>query len=215
MKLLVSLMFLIILMPMAGAVESIAVEALFTDKVMVKIDGVRRLLKLNKPSPEGVMLISANSREAVIEQNGKRQTYLLGSHVSTSFSQPELATAKIWRDRSGSYTTVGSINGRTVGFLVDTGASAVALHASEARRLGIPYKLEGKRMMVNTANGRAPAYMITLDKVQVGDISLTQVAGFVIDSDADSMGKTLLGMSFLNRVRMEDQGSVLLLHRKF
>ncbi len=215
MKRLVILIFLFSLVPMAGAVERISVEALFTDKAMVQIDGVRRLLKLDKPSPEGVMLVSANSQEAVIELNGKRQTYLLGSHVSTSFSKPKLATAKVWRDRSGSYTTVGSINGRTVEFLVDTGASAVALHASEARRLGIPYKLEGKRMMVNTANGRTPAYMITLDRVQVGDISLTQVGGFVIDSDSASMGKTLLGMSFLNRVRMEDQGSVLLLHKKF
>ncbi|MEN8179334.1 MAG: TIGR02281 family clan AA aspartic protease [Pseudomonadota bacterium] len=215
MKLLLSLILLFVLMPMAGAVEQIAVEALFSNKAMVKIDGVRRLLKLNKPSPEGVVLISADSKEAVIESNGKRQTYTLGSHVSSSFSQPEFATAKIWRNRSGHYTTVGSINGRTVDFMVDTGASAVALHASEARRLGIPYKLEGQRMVVSTANGRAPAYRVTLDRVQVGDISLRQVDGFIIDIEADSMGKTLLGMSFLNRVRMEDKGSVLLLHKKF
>jgi len=215
MKMLLFILFLIFGMPMVQAVERISVEALFTDKAMVKIDGVRRLLKLNKPSPEGVTLISANSREALIEINGKRESYTLGGHVSSRFSQPEQITAKVWRDRSGSYTTVGSINGRTVDFLVDTGASAVALHASEATRLGIPYKLEGKRIMVNTANGPAPAYAVTLDRVQVGDISLTHVAGFVIDIDSKSMGKTLLGMSFLNRVRMEDQGSVLLLHKKF
>ncbi|MDJ0805534.1 MAG: TIGR02281 family clan AA aspartic protease [Gammaproteobacteria bacterium] len=199
----------------AVAVERIAVEALFSNKAMVQIDGKRRLLKLDQPSPEGVVLISANSREAVIEVNGERQVYTLGSHVSSSFSQPELATAKIWRNRAGHYTTVGSINGRTVDFMVDTGASAVALHAVEAQRLGIPYRLEGQRMLVNTANGRAPAYRITLDRVQVGDISLQQVDGFVIDSEDAALSKTLLGMSFLNRVRMEDQGSVLLLHKKF
>ena len=215
MKLLLSLVLLFAHLPMASAVQQIAVEALFSNKAMVKIDGVRRLLKLQQPSPEGVVLISASSKQAVIELNGERQTYTLGSHVSSSFNQPEFSTAKVWRDRSGSYTTVGSINGRMVEFLVDTGASAVALHASEARRLGIPYKLEGKPMIVNTANGRAPAYAVTLDRVQVGDINLTQVAGFVIDIDEPSIGKTLLGMSFLNRVRMEDQGSVLLLHKKF
>lgn len=215
MKLLLSLILLLIQMPMADAAEQIAVEALFSNKAMVRIDGMRRLLKQYQPSPEGVVLISANSQEAVIELNGKRQVYGLGSHVSASFNPPEFSTAKVWRNRSGSYTTVGSINGRTVEFLVDTGASAVALHASEAQRLGIPYKLEGKRMIVNTANGRAPAYAVTLDRVKVGDINLTQVAGFVIDIEADSMGKTLLGMSFLNRVRMEDQGSVLLLHKEY
>lgn len=208
----VSLLLLFLGFP-ALAVERLAVEALFTDKAMVMIDGKRRLLKLNKPSPEGVLLISANSREAVIEANGERQTYALGGHVSTSFSKPEQVTAKIWRDRSGAYTTVGSVNGRTVNFLVDTGASAVALHADEARRLGIPFKLEGKRIGVNTANGLAHAYDITLDRVQVGDITLTQVRGFVIEGGGT--GRALLGMSFLNRVTMEDQGSVLLLHKKF
>ncbi|MEN8181251.1 MAG: TIGR02281 family clan AA aspartic protease [Myxococcota bacterium] len=206
-------LLLLILTSTAMAVEQIAIEALFTDKAMVKIDGVRRLLKLNKPSPEGAVLISANSREAVIELEGERRSYLLGSHVSTSFSKPDKLTAKIWRDRAGAYTTVGSINGRTVDFLVDTGASAVALHAGEARRLGIPYKLDGKRIAVNTANGRAPAYEVTLERVQVGDITLTQVRGFIIE--AASPGKALLGMSFLNRVNMENQGPVMLLEKKF
>ena len=197
----------------AFSVEKITVEALFTDKAMVKIDGVRRLLILEKPSPEGVLLISANSREAIIEINGERQAYALGSHVSTSYSQPESVSAKVWRDASGAYTTVGSINGLTVDFLVDTGASAVALEASEAKRLGIPYKTRGKSITVNTAKGPTPAYDVILDRVQVGDITLTQVRGFVIEGVGS--GKTLLGMSFLNRVTMEDQGTLLLLHKPF
>lgn len=195
------------------AVEQISVEALFSGQAMVMVDGKRRLLKLNKASPEGLLLISANSREAVIEYEGKRQTYPLGSHVSTNFSKPEQVSAKIWRDQSGSYTTVGTINGRTVNFLVDTGASAVAMYRSDAQRLGIQYRLEGAPMYVNTANGTAPAYEVTLDRVQVGDILLRQVRGFVIESSGS--GHILLGMSFLNRVKMEDQGAVLMLHRRF
>jgi aspartyl protease family protein len=195
------------------AVTQITVEALFPGRAMVNVDGKRRLLKLNKPSPEGLLLISADSREAVIEMDGKRQTYLLGSRVSTNYSQPEQVSAKIWRDKSGSYTTVGSINGRTVNFLVDTGATAVAMHAGDARRLGIPYKLEGDPIHVSTANGTAPAYEVTLDRVQVGDVTLNRVRGFVIDSPGS--GRVLLGMSFLGRVKMEDQGTVLMLHQKF
>jgi len=73
--------------------------------------------------------------------------------------------------------------------------------------------VEGAPITVGTANGRANAYEITLDRVQVGDITLRNVQGYVIESTG--MGRVLLGMSFLNRVRMEDQGTVLLLHRKF
>jgi aspartyl protease family protein len=197
----------------ALAVEQIVVEALFTDKAMVTIDGVRRLLKLNKPSPEGVRLIAANSKEAVIEVDGERRTYPLGGHITTRFSKPELMTAKVWRDQAGAYTTVGTINGRTVNFLVDTGATAVAMHANQAKRLGISYKLEGKRIHVNTASGTANAYDVVLDRVQVGEITLHNVRGFVIDSNGPP--RVLLGMSFLNRVKMEDQGSVLLLEKRF
>jgi aspartyl protease family protein len=191
----------------------VVVEALFTDKAMVTIDGVRRLLKLDKPSPEGVRLISASSKEAVIEVDGERNTYTLGGHISSTFSKPELMTAKVWRNQAGAYTTVGTINGRTVNFMVDTGATAVAMHANQAKRLGIRYKLEGKQIHVNTASGTAAAYDVSLDRVQVGDIILSNVRGFVVDSNGPA--RVLLGMSFLSQVKMEDQGSVLLLEKRF
>lgn len=195
------------------AVDRVVVEALFTDKAIVSIDGVRRLLKLDKPSPEGVRLISASSKEAVLEVDGERRTYPLGGHITTRFSKPEVVTAKVWRDQTGAYTTVGTINGRTVNFMVDTGATAVAMHANQAKRLGIPYRLEGKKIYVNTASGTAAAYDVTLDRVQVGDITLSNVRGFVVDSNGPA--RVLLGMSFLNRVKMEDQGAVLLLEKRF
>ena len=196
-----------------SAVEQIEVEALFSGKAMVRVDGKRRLLKLNKPSPEGLLLISADSKQAVIEIDGEQQSYPLGTRVSTRFREPEKVSAKIWRDENGAYTTVGTINGRTVNFLVDTGATGVAMFRSDAKRLGLAYRLEGNPIYVSTANGTAPAYEVNLDRVQVGDIVLRNVVGYVIESP--SSGRLLLGMSFLNRVKMEDQGEVLFLHRKF
>jgi aspartyl protease family protein len=206
-------LLLLISVEQAFAVDRIVVEALFTDKAMVNIDGVRRLLKLNQPSPEGVLLISASSREAVIEVDGERRSYSLGGHITTRFSKPESMTAKVWKNQAGAYTTVGTINGRTVNFLVDTGATAVSMHANQAKRLGISYRLEGNPIYVNTASGTAPAFDVTLDRVQVGEITLTNVRGFVIESNGPE--RVLLGMSFLNRVKMEDQGSVLLLEKRF
>jgi aspartyl protease family protein len=196
-----------------GAVERIVVEALFPDKAMVSVDGVRRLLKLNKPSPEGVLLISATSKEAVIEVDGKRDKYKLGGHISSQFKKPELLTAKVWRDATGAYSTVGTINGFTVHFLVDTGATAVAMDTTQAKRLGVNYRIEGKQIYVNTANGVTKGYEVMLERVQVGDITLNQVRGFVIEGSGP--GRVLLGMSFLNRVKMDNQGEVLMLEQRF
>ncbi|MCG7897725.1 MAG: TIGR02281 family clan AA aspartic protease [Candidatus Thiodiazotropha lotti] len=211
--LLICLLWLSLTASPAIGVERIVVEALFADKAMVSIDGVRRLLKLNKPSPEGVLLISASSKQAVIEVDGKRDTYQLGGHISSQFSKPEQVTAKVWRDLAGAYSTVGTINGLTVNFLVDTGATAVAMNTSQAKRLGVQYRYKGKPIMVNTANGVTKGYEVTLDRVQVGDITLRRVKGFVIEGSGP--GRVLLGMSFLNRVKMDDQGDVLVLEKRF
>jgi aspartyl protease family protein len=97
--------------------------------------------------------------------------------------------------------------------LVDTGATAVALHADQAKRLGIPYKLNGKQIRVSTANGITSGYELMLDEVQVGDIRLTEVRGFVVEGAGPGM--VLLGMSFLNRVKLENQGRVLLLQKSY
>ncbi len=198
---------------LAPAVEQIRVMALFPNKAMVSVDGTNRLLRLGKPTPEGVLLISANSREAVIEVDGERDTYRLGNHIQTSFSKPEAVEAQIWRNQSGGFETVGSINGRTVNMLVDTGATAVALNAREAKRLGIRYRLNGKKIMVATASGNAGGYAVTLDRVKVGQIEFYNVPAVVVDGDHPR--EVLLGMSFLRRTTMEDQGKVLILRAKY
>jgi len=191
------------------AVENVRVMALFPGKAMVDVDGKNRLLKVGKVSPEGLLLISADSSEAIIEIDGKRNSYLVGSRIGGSFSTPQKREVRILRDNRGAYTTVGSINGRTVDMLVDTGATAVAMSSVEAKRLGIQYWLTGEKALVSTASGVAKAYTITLDKVQVGSIILRKVDAMVVEGS--SPGKVLMGMSFLNRVNMENRGNVMLL----
>jgi len=198
----------------AMAVERLRVVALFSDKAMVEIDGKNRLLKKGKASPEGVLLISADARGAVLEFDGRREAYELGRHVSASYSRPKVQEVRIWRDAHGSYTTVGTINGRTVNMLVDTGASAVAMSEVEARRLAIPYLLTGQVIRVSTASsGNIKGYNVLLDRVQVGDILLRNVRGTVIEGN--SPREVLLGMTFLGQLQMENSGSVLLLKTKY
>jgi aspartyl protease family protein len=194
------------------AVESIRVMALFPDKAMVEIDGNSRLLKVGKRSPEGVLLISADSSEAVIEIDGEQKSYQVGARYGGNFSTGNKREVRILRDNNGAYTTVGTINGRNVDMLLDTGATSVAMSSVEAKRLGIQYWLSGQKTMVRTASGMAEAYSITLDRVQVGSIGLNNVRATVVEGG--SPYKVLLGMTFLNQVEMINSGNVMVLRSK-
>ncbi len=197
----------------AGAVERLRVLALFPGKVLVDVDGRNRLLKTGNPTPDGMLLISANARGAVIEVDGRRQSYTLDRRVGGSFEGPELQEVQIWRDIHGAYRTHGTVNGRGTDMLVDTGATSVAMSEMEATRLGINYRKQGRRTGVNTASGFANAYSIVLDQIRVGEIELRQVDAVVIEGSAPR--QVLWGMSFLNQVEMEKKGELMLLRSKF
>lgn len=190
----------------------IMVLGLFKNKAIVNIDGKQRVLKVGKKSPEGVILISADSDVAILSVDGKEQEYKLGRHVGTSFKKKKQAEAKIM-PVNGMYTTQGFINGHPVNFLVDTGATWIAMNSNQARSLGINFRYIGKRGRVSTANGVVPVYRIQLDKVRVGEIELTHVEAGVLEGNSPS--EVLLGNSFLNRVEMLRQGQVMLLRQKF
>ena len=138
----------------AAAVDQVSVQGLFQGMAVGRIDGTDRLLRAGQRSPEGVRLVSADSERAVLEVEGRTLTLGLGSDVITALATPETSTARIPRDASGLYRTIGSINGQTVRFLVDTGATRVSLNAVEARRLGIDYRVVGVPAGVVTATTR-------------------------------------------------------------
>ncbi len=190
------------------AIEKLNILGLFKGKAIVQIDGKQRLLTVGEKSPEGVILISANSREAILEIEGERNTYTIGAHISGKFNKPKSGTiSTIAPDSNGMYWANGSINGFQVSFVVDTGATLIAMNRHQARRIGLNYKLEGRVSSANTASGVSKIYIINLDKVKVGDIELKNVEGAVHDSDFPKI--ILLGNSFLNRVSMKREGRIL------
>lgn len=204
-------LLLVLASPLAAA-DNILVMGLFKDKAVVNINGKQHSLKLGQTSPEGVTLISANSNAAVLEIGGKRSTYPLGTQVGTKFGTPKQTTLEIYRNPQGMYTTGGSINGFPINFLVDTGATLVAMNAPQAKRLGIDYRLAGEPGLVSTASGTAEAYQLKLDRVKVGDIELRNVDAVVLDGPNPT--DVLLGMSFLGRLELQNKGEVLQLKRK-
>jgi aspartyl protease family protein len=159
-----------------------------------------------------VTLIAADSNGATLEVDGRRQRYTLSDHIGTSFKADKHPSVTIWPNR-GMYQTTGSINGLPVDFLIDTGASMVAMNAAMARRLGIAYRLDGTPMIVQTASGQARAYQVTLDKVKVGAIEVRNVSAAVIDGPQPQT--TLLGSTFLSKVKLQRDGEAMTLTQKW
>ena len=196
----------------AHAIEKIEVQGLFSNKAVLLIDGTRHILAVGKTSPEGVKLISADSRGAVLEVDGKQKQYILGNTVSTTFSTPKTQKETIYKNSGGMYMTFGNINGRSVRFLVDTGASAIAMNVEQAKRLRIQYDKIGMPASVSTASGFAKAYSVRLKSVSVGRITQTNVEAFVIDGEHP--GPILLGMTFLGSLDVEHSGNAMTLLQK-
>lgn len=193
---------------------NVSVVGLFSGKVIVTINGSKqKLLKAGENTPEGVKLISADSNQAVLEIDGKQQTLSLGQGVSTGGVQESdgKASVTLTADAQGHFLTTGSINGTPTRFLVDTGASAISMSSTEAKRLGISY-LNGQKGFSSTANGVTKVYVVSLNTVKVGDISLNGIQGIVHES---AMPVVLLGMSFLNRVDMKREGDRMVLTKRF
>jgi aspartyl protease family protein len=200
--------------PAALAVDKLVVVGLTKDKAVVEVDGKRRVLTLGEESPEGLRLRSADSREAVIDVDGKTGTYRVGTHITSAFKAPaEQPKLRIFPDPRGMYFTDGTINGTPIRFLVDTGATTIALDKAQARSLGINYRLDGQAGMVSTASNVVKAYRIRLSTVKVGPITLRDVEAAVLDADAPG-SDALLGMSFLSRINMNRDGNVMELQAK-
>jgi aspartyl protease family protein len=196
----------------AMAVE-VNVVGLFPDKALVEINGGRaRILSVGQSAAEGVKLISATGESAVFEIEGKWRTLQLGQSISAHFAAPDKPSVTLVADGRGHFVTSGTIDGATTQFLVDTGATSIAMSVAEARRLGVNY-LRGEPGSIATAGGTASAYRVMFDRVKVGDIVLTQVEGVVIEGP--TMSVTLLGMSFLNRLEMKRDGTTLTLTKNY
>jgi aspartyl protease family protein len=191
----------------------VRVAGLFGGKAVLIIDGTQRLLKPGQTSPEGVKLISANSEEAVLLIDGQQVTAGMDSRVSARKRSPEVKEVQVWRDKTGMYTTVGSVNGLPVSFLVDTGATAVAMNAQQARRLGIDFRVIGVKSSVTTASGVVNAWVVMLDTVKVGELLLRNVEAVVLEGTHPETA--LLGMSYLGRLEIDNDGRLMTLRKMY
>ncbi|MDH5388167.1 MAG: TIGR02281 family clan AA aspartic protease [Gammaproteobacteria bacterium] len=196
----------------AWAGQDIVVQGLFSGKAVVMIDGQRRILAIGDISPEGVKLIAADTKQATLEIDGKPKNYSLGGTVSLNFTKAKSIQEKIFANNNGMFMSVGSINGQSVRFLVDTGASTVAMNSTQAKRLGVRYEKEGVASTASTASGFVKAYRVRLKSISLGKIKRRNIEAMVIDGVHP--GPILLGMSFLGDLKVEKAGNTLMLQSR-
>ena len=195
----------------AGATD-VRVSGLFTDKALVQIDGgPLQTLSVGQKSAEGITLLSEARDAATFEIGGKRVTLGMG-HARTVTSDPARESTVLTADVKGHFYIDGHLNGRSVRFVVDTGATLISIPASEARRLSIDYQ-KGQKSLMLTANGNATGYLIKLDTVSVGGVTIYGVDAVVMEGNG--LSSTLLGMSFLNRMNMKREGDIMTLTKRY
>lgn len=210
---LVGLMALLLLSPDSHAAPEVIANGLFKDKAMLTINGKTRLLKAGQTSPEGVKLVSSNSKQAVLIIDGVRTSMKVSQRISSNFKSAKAPpTVTLPRSSNGHYYARGAINGRSAQFMVDTGATAVAMNLSHARQFGIDVS-KSPVSAASTAGGIVKTYIVDLQRVSVGAITIHNVAATVVDGDFPV--NILLGNSFLSKVDMSEQSGALVLKRKF
>ena len=198
--------------PLCWAASQVQVVGLFPGAAVLNVDGQRKLVRVGQSGPGGVQVISVDKQGAVLRVDGVERAYQLSREYSAGFAEPEKKRMSIAKGVGGHYWVAGSVNGQSVQFLVDTGATTVALNDAHARRLGIDYRVEGRALQVNTASGIARGWRVNLDRVKVGELEVLGVEAVVLEGGAPQ--DALLGMSFLGRVGWREEQGMLVLESK-
>lgn len=195
----------------AATAQDVGLAGVMGSKAMLMINGGEPQSVAVGQTLDGVKVISVQGDQVVVEIGGKKRPLRVGQHAIGAASGDGSGKVILTADGQGHFYTTGTINGTSVRFIVDTGATMVSLSASDARRIGLDPS-RGVKGMSNTANGQAIVTKVQLDTVRVGDITLHNVDALIHQNE---MPMALLGMSFLNRMEMQRDGSTMTLKRRF
>lgn len=122
--------------------------------------------------------------------------------VRTSQINSDFIEIVLKRNRSGHYVSTGLINGSEMIFLLDTGATFVAIPEHQAQRLGLK---KGKKIQILTANGRSTGYQTIINELSIGKIHLYDIKAVI----TPNLEEILLGMSVLKQLEFTQRGDEL------
>ena len=204
-----------VLASVAAHAESVALAGMLGNKALLMVGGGAPKSVAAGETHRGVKVISASGDLAVIEQDGKRATLRVGEApvglAAGPSGGPKGNRIILTAGSGGHFMTGGQINGKAVQFMVDTGATAVAMSSLDADRAGISYK-NGQPINMSTANGVVQGFRIKLASVRVGDVEVYDVDAIVVPQPMPYM---LLGNSFLTRFQMLRENDQMTLVKRY
>jgi len=216
MRLVIAALFMSLMMVSQIEAKTVAAVALFKDRAMLSVDGKKAKIVRAGTSYQGVKVISSSTSEAVIEIDGTRKTLklngttILGTSLGAR-SNTTVTSVVLYENEVGFFESDGQVNGRSIKFLIDTGANLVVFSSSDAQRLGLDYE-SGEKGVASTASGVAPMYRINIDSISIGGVELENITAGVIEG---SFPQTpLLGMTFLSRLNMNRTGQTMVLEKR-
>ena len=195
--------------------QSVTLTGMVGSKALLIVDGSAPKIVASGDTFQGVKVVSTQGDTAVLMVGGKRLNLRVGDAPASvgeqAGSKSSGSKIVLQAGDGGHFLAQGSINGKSVQFMVDTGATAVAMGSAEAKRMGIDYT-SGRPVRMNTANGQALGYLLTLNSVRIGDVEVQNVEAIV---SQQSMPYVLLGNSFLTRFSMRRDNDQMVLERRF
>ena len=198
----------------AAFAESVALAGMLGNKALLVVNGSAPKTVAAGETHQGIKVVSTTADQAVIEQAGKRVILRVGdAPVSTGGGSSISRGTRIvlTAGSGGHFVTAGQINGKSVQFMVDTGATSIAMGAQDAERAGINYKA-GQMIGISTANGNTQGYRIKLNSVRIGDVEVFDVDAVVTPQ---AMPYMLLGNSFLTRFQMTRENEQMTLVKRY
>ena len=204
----------VLLWTAAVQAQSVALVGMMGSKALLVVNGTAPKTVAAGETHQGVKVVSTSGDQAVIEQSGKRHTLRVGDapvSMGASASSGRGTRISLTESSGGHFMTAGQINGRAVQFMVDTGATSIAMSTADAERAGISYK-SGQAVQISTANGTAQGFRIKLNSVRVGDVEVYDIDAVVTPQPMPFM---LLGNSFLTRFQMKRENNLMTLDKRY
>ena len=198
----------------AAHAQTVALTGVLGDKALLVVDGGKPTSLAASDIYRGVKVISLHGNAVVVEVAGVQRTLRMGESPVSIKDRPGAADGGVivlHAGRNGHFLSAGQINGKTVQFMVDTGASLVSLSVAEAERIGLNYKT-GQPVRVNTANGTTQGWLTKLSAVRLGSVDVYEVEAVVSMGD---MPFVLLGNSFLARFQMVRANDQMVLEKRY
>ncbi|CAN7602451.1 retroviral-like aspartic protease family protein [Acidovorax sp. LjRoot66] len=197
-------------LPAVAADQSIALAGVLGSKALLVVDGSAPRAVGPGETHQGVKVLSVTRDEATVEVQGTRRLLRLGESPVALGSSGSGKRIVLMADNQGHFVNTGTINGKQMKYMVDTGASVVAIGRPDAERMGIKVD-DSQKVIMSTANGSATGWRVRLNSVRLGDVEVLGVTAVIMP---EGMPFVLLGNSFLTQFQMTRTNDQMVLEKR-